>query len=332
MKEVEAKYHHLVPKTYLSAWANTSGTLKIEYLNNPGEIVSRNKEKIAGITDYHSIQAGMPICTKSDTDTIFSILSDYNVELNGKIINNSMDLNRYYYDFDNWIIKRKDGSLVGKKYIKREIEKTKIKDIESNWGNKYENYWNSAVEEIEAKILNEKAECIPSFNKEYLMKFFVAINWRGFQSNKQFEEVLQNITKDTLDKIIIPFRERELPCLETAADEIRHEILLKYFRQYLDDKGVIYDYAIASLKNTGFHFLISDGPTHFNTSDSPSFVFQRADGAYQGIMPITPQILLAQGKCTDCPDMYYITHITDDDVRSYNQTITNNAVSFIIHA
>lgn len=47
MEETKAKYHHLIPQTYMSAWANQSGTLNIEFLKNPGTIVSRNKENIA---------------------------------------------------------------------------------------------------------------------------------------------------------------------------------------------------------------------------------------------------------------------------------------------
>lgn len=331
MEETKAKYHHLIPQTYMSAWANQSGTLNIEFLENPGTIVPRNKENIADITDYHSIQAGMPLCNQDDTDRIYAILSDYNVEIDGVIITDSMEINRHYYDFDSWVITRNDGTLVSKKSIKREIEKVKIRDIEINWSIKYENQWDSAVKEIENNVLHTTSECIPAFQKDFLMKFFVALNWRGFQSNKQFEEALEVFTKDLLDQIDIPFKERELPCLETAADEIRHELLLKFYRLYLEDKGVIYKYAEANLQHTGFHFLISDGPTYFDTSDSPAFVFERTDGALQGIMPITPRIILAQGKCTTNSDMYYISHISDEAVRRYNDTIRENASEFIIH-
>lgn len=45
MKETQAKYHHLIPQTYMSAWANEAGTLQIEFLNNPGVLKQRNKEK-----------------------------------------------------------------------------------------------------------------------------------------------------------------------------------------------------------------------------------------------------------------------------------------------
>ena len=44
MEETQAKYHHLIPQTYMSAWANEAGTLQIEFLNNPGVLKQRNKE------------------------------------------------------------------------------------------------------------------------------------------------------------------------------------------------------------------------------------------------------------------------------------------------
>lgn len=78
-KETQAKYHHLIPQTYMSAWSRRNGTLKVEFKDDPGVVVERNKERIAGITDFHSIKAGMPICTQSDADLIFAAISSYTV-------------------------------------------------------------------------------------------------------------------------------------------------------------------------------------------------------------------------------------------------------------
>lgn len=53
------------------------------------------------------------------------------------------------------------------------------------------------------------------------------------------------------------------------------------------------------------------------------------DGKY--VMPITPRILMAQGKCTEDADKYFITHITDAAVKKYNEIIRANANEFVIH-
>lgn len=133
-----------------------------------------------------------------------------------------------------------------------------------------------------------------------------------------------------LDEIGIPKEERFLPCLKTASDEMKHNLLLKYYRKYLNDDGVIYTHAIASLKHTIFiSWLQMD--QHISTSDNPSFTFVRDDGLKEGLMPITPCILMAQGKCTEDADKYFITHISNNAVKKYNEIIRANANEFVIH-
>lgn len=315
----------------MSAWANDAGTLNVEFLSNPGVFKPKNKDNIAGITDYHSIKAGMVICTKGDADIIFAPLSNYTVEIDGQIVTDTLEMNRYFYDFDAWVIRRSDGSLVSKKSLKREIEKIKIKDIESNWSTKYENEWNKIVCDLESAIFASKCGEITAIHKEYLMKFFVALDWRSIQSNDEFQKAFRPFADALLDEIEIPEDERILPCLRTAADEMKHNLLLKYYRKYLDDDGVIYTYASECLKHTNFHFLIADGQSLFITSNNPSFVYVREDGLKEGIMPITPRILMIQGRCVKDAGKYFITRISDESVNEYNKIIRANANEFVIH-
>lgn len=112
---------------------------------------------------------------------------------------------------------------------------------------------------------------------------------------------------------------------------MKHNLLLKHYRKYLNDDGVIYIHAIESLKHTNFHFLIADGPTYFDTSNNPSFTFIRDGGLKEELMPIIPRILMAQGKCTEDSDKYLIKHISDEDVKKYNEIIRDNANEFMIH-
>lgn len=331
MTETQAKYHHLVPQTYMLAWVHGNGTLNVEFLDSPGNIVKRNKERIAGITDFHSIKTGMPLCTEADTNIIFEPILTYSIEYESKLLKSSMDMNKNYYAFNDWIIKREDGSLVSKKRLKAEIERIKIKDIETNWSTKYENNWDLEVTKIEENVLCTSHDSIPAFDKDYLTKFFTALDWRGFNSNQHFEEMYRNLTNDLLDNIEIPAKERILPSLKTAADEMRHYLLLKFYRQYLNDTGVIFKHAMASLQNTSFHFFIADGPTKFITSDNPAFIHKREDEKLIGLLPITPRILMTKGKCIEDDGLYYVTHISDKAVNGYNNAIRSNAEEFIIH-
>ena len=331
--DTQAKYHHLIPQTYMDAWSRGKGTLKVEFKNNPGVIQEKNKGNIAGITDFHSIKAGMPICTQADADLIFAAVSSYTVTYNGNVISDTLELNKVFYDFDNWVITRADGTPVSKRRIQNEIEQVKIKDIEANWSTKYENTWSSQVSIIQDKVLNASTDSIPAFDREYIMKFCTALDWRGFISNTQFENAVSWLCHDIMDlgSIDIPKEERLLPSLTTAEEEMRHNMLLKYYRQYLNNTGVIYKNAMANLRCTSFHFLIADGPTMFITSDTPAFVYKRLDDSLVGLLPIEPRILMVQGKNTDNDDKYYITHITDEAVQEYNKTIYENADKFVIH-
>jgi len=329
MAETQAKYHHLIPQTYMSAWANASGTLNIKYISSPETTVPRNIENIAGITDFHSVKACMPICTQNDTDTIFASLQGYKVVYEGEELSSTLEMNKKYYDFDNWKITRSDGSLASKKKLKHDISQVKIRDIEANWSHKYENHWHAKIKLIENAVNYCESGSIPAFDQDYLMRFYTALDWRGFSSSKYFEDTI-NLSRAHLDDVEIPESDRLFPWLKTGWDETRHNFLLDNFRQYLNDDGIIFQDAMGNLQHTSFHFLIADGPTLFFTSDTPAFTHERSDGKLAGLLPITPNILLAKGKCEGNTNIYNIKHITEEEVQSYNKAIHSNATEFVI--
>ena len=75
----------------------------------------------------------MPIVTQEDADKIFACLKDLEFHYGEAVVSDNLELNKIYYDFDNWTIQRKDGSVVSKKKLKAEIDKVKIRDIEELW-------------------------------------------------------------------------------------------------------------------------------------------------------------------------------------------------------
>ncbi|MDR0890417.1 MAG: DUF4238 domain-containing protein [Oscillospiraceae bacterium] len=329
MGETNAKYHHLIPRVYMSAWERGNGTLQVEFLKNRGTIERRNKDNIAGINHFYSIKAGMPICEQCDTDLFFEPLAGYTVEYEGSILRTTMEMREKYSDFKNWKITRPDGTIVGKKPLRDKIEKVNIPEIELKWSTKYENLWKTEVKKIEQAILQSRTFSIPAFDRDFLMRFYVALDWRSIQSNAQFEEEF-DLFKGMLEDCDIPEEERLHPHLKTGWDEFRHNLLLKIYRDYLNDTGIIYEDARAKLIHTNFHFLISDGPTLFCTSDNPAFMHTRDDGQQVGLLPITPRILMGNGRCEDEHDVFYVSHITDEAVQKYNTIIAENATEFVI--
>lgn len=115
-------------------------------------------------------------------------------------------MNQKYYDFDDLTIRRKDGSL-SKKAIKREIEKIKVKYIESKWSTKYENKWNTVVTDLESIILTLKSKSMTAIHKDYLMRFFVALDWRSIQSNDEFQNAFRPFAEALIEEIEIPEEE-----------------------------------------------------------------------------------------------------------------------------
>lgn len=328
---MQSKYHHLIPQTYLKAWGNASGTLKIKWIKT-GKCENRNTDSVAGVNHYHSIVAGMPFCTKADTDSFFSSLSRYCVTYDGHSLTDTLEMNKYYGVFNDWSIKRIDGTEVIKKSLKSEIDKIKIQDIEENWSSKYENKWNNIRCVIEQKVLSTP-NSVPRFYFGYLMKFFTALDWRSMVSNKEFADTCNLICNNILqlDKIEIPKDERELPMFETATEYMKHCLLLSYYRQFLNDTGVIYKCAKEYMKRTSFHFLVSSSEKDFITSDNPAFVEMRKQGDKIGVLPITPRILMTIGRNTPCDENYFVTKIGTAKVREYNEMIKNNASQFIVY-
>lgn len=331
MANSQPKYHHLIPQTYMSAWEHGNGTLYVKLLDDD-KVIERNKERISGINHYHSIFAGMPICTKEDADILFSPVSKYNIKYKDKIVSDSLELNQIFHDFDKWEITRDDGTLVSKRKVKNEIKRLKVNDIEVMWSKQFENRWNDTRNIIENVILTAKTDSVPSFKKEFLMRFYTALNWRSIKSNFIFDDAIKKLCDEImlLNEIDIPVDERYIDILDNATDEIRHCMLLKFYRLYLNNDGMIYKNAMANLKYTSFHFFIADEEGTFITSDNPSFIYKRKDGRMMGLLPITRRILMCQGKEEEDDGNYYITKLTNKEVIRYNRIIEDNANQFII--
>lgn len=120
----------------------------------------------------------MPLCTENDTNELFAAVTGYTVEYCDQVLSTTLDMNNHFYDFDKWIITRPDGTHVNKKSVRKEIEKVKIRGIEVKWSTKYENMWGDEVRKIEMIVLSATQEEITCFDREYLMCFFTALDWR----------------------------------------------------------------------------------------------------------------------------------------------------------
>lgn len=184
---------------------------------------------------------------------------------------------------------------------------------------------------IEEKVLTNKSS-VPRFYFEYLTRFYVVLDWRSFTSNEEFSSAFEEISSNQLclNKIEIPKDERELPMFETVSDYTKHCLLLRYYRQFLNDNGIIYEHAKQLMRKITFRFLVTEGNTKFITSDNPSFMNNNSNGTKTGMLPISPNILMIIGKASSNKDKYYITKISDLEVQKCNEIIKKHSGQFVV--
>ncbi|PFH86464.1 DUF4238 domain-containing protein [Bacillus sp. AFS088145] len=323
----KAKYHHLIPRTYLQSWCFSNDSLHAYSKSDLTKKKQLNINNHFGIQNYHTIKVGMPICTDEDLKKIFQSLNGYKVEYEGKLLQSLKEYNQYFYDFDEWkIYYAKTESIVPKKKkntIKSEINQCRIVDIEEAWSRQYENGWNSLKQIIEQKLLTTNALEIDAFNKEELMKFIVSLDWRSEKGNEELEKILEFINK------LLPLKEIDLSkddrsiAFETNAYEwSKRNYLLKEFNEFLQGKGIINDQVNSYIRDCTLEFFIANGNVGFLTSDNPSFIYHFNDGLSH-VMPLTPKILVRVLKGST--DKYFIKLLNDELVQWFNGIIIENS-------
>lgn len=327
------KFHHLVPQVYMKEWCYTKGKIYIFDKNKEYEFESKDIEKFGGIRQFHTIKAGMCCGTEDDLQIIFKVLKDYKIIYKDKELDSLEGYNSKYYDFDNWIILNKDNNKIStkqKNIIKHTIDQSNVLDIENLWDKKYESRWNGLLEIIKQKINENSNIQTDEFYKGLLIKWIVSLDWRAFETNEQFKNDFDEIVKLTeLNKIEIPENERTFKECKYASEDIKHNLLLKFFSEFLNDKGVMYKIAQSYIKNLNIIFLKAPEDIEFITSDNPSFTYIE-DGIKNHIMPVTPKILIALVVNDTTINKYFIKDITVNEVKKYNKIIADNAYRHII--
>jgi hypothetical protein len=328
-----AKYHHLIPQTYLRSWCYSGESVYSMNKSNLSEVTIKNISNNFGQNHYHSIRAGMPCCTNEDLLKIFEPLNNFKIFLDEKELSSLVEYNNNYFRFDEWELyypNNRRVSRAAKNTIRSRIEANKILDIEELWSIKYESGWNFLLQMIQQRIDDATGTNMDEFYKGKLMKFIVSLNWRSFTSNQQLGETFEFINSlIDLRSIEIPKEDRNIATDETAYDEMKHNFLLKQFADFLSDKGIVYETAKGYIRHLGIRFLVSNGGLEFITSDNPSFTYLTDDGMHH-IMPVNPRILISIGKISVNKDKYYIEYLSDNEVRKMNSLIAENSEEFII--
>ncbi|MGR6342341.1 DUF4238 domain-containing protein [Priestia megaterium] len=329
-----AKYHHLIPQTYMRLWGHNNNSIYIAYKGKVDEFIERNTMNISGINHYHSVKVGMAICTEDDCKQIFQPLDGFKVIYEDKEITEALEMNKLFFDFDEWKIYYPNASPISrakKNELKQQINGIHIKDIEEKWGAKFENEWNKVVEDISQHISKESNGVIPALHKEFLINFIVSMDWRSESLNPSFKRAMDQIPifKEEFEKIEIPKNERIYPFLKTAYDEMEHELVLKKFREFFESNGIMSQTSDKLRNKFSLSFIVADKDLEFITSDNPSFQFNNSQGVSEWIFPISPKILCKLVKSKKL-NQYNIEYSSIELTKGYNEIIKNNCTNFII--
>lgn len=334
--DTKAIYHHLTPQTYMRAWKHGNSSIYVveKGKNDLGE--SKSTKGFAGIDNYHSIRAGSLIHTDEDCKAFFKPLENHTVEIDGKIVKNPSDLNKMFFEFNKWTIKKSNGDMVSEQekiLLKNSILLITKKDIEVEWNRQYENSWNSMNQQItNAIFINANSvtqtHLMKAIKRDDLIKFMVSLEWRTKPYHPVLQYSLDNALRNNsleidFKSIQIPENERLYPFLETLYDEYAHSYILKLFREFLDGKGIMMNEAKKFINESSIVFYIAPENGEFVTSDNPVCRFTNSTGKIEYIFPLNPKVACSVLKGNQ-KDYYVLSYLSKDKLVYYNNKLKNN--------
>ena len=319
------KYHHLIPQVYMKEWCYEYNKIYIVDKENKYNVLSKDIENFGGIKHFYTIKPGKCFAPHDYLKDIYNSLDRYIIIYEGKKLVSLREYNSKFYDYDNWCILDNNKHKISKKeknIIKQAIEQNRNFDIENLWDRKYETKWKNILKVINQKINNTSDKYIDEFYKALLMKWIVSLDWRGFETNKTFQEIFNFI----MVKIGIKKDDEDLKYIY---EELRHELLLRYFYEFLNNDGLIYGTAKYYIHNATIVFLKAPNNIEFITSDNPSFTYTK-NGLNHHIMPISPKTLICIAKDKNHKNKYLVKEINRNEVKEYNRIIKDNSFRYLI--
>jgi len=348
---------HLVPQCYMREWSYNGGRSvwvfdKTQQYNeqvpeaSDWSIISRKTDKINAIDNFYDLKAGSLYMPEDALEEIWGVFREFHVYLNGEKLDSLEKMNRNYFQFSAWEIRDSNGLVISqcdKDKIYQYLINSRYTYIETKWARKYENNWRDYIKEIERKVRQLKAlgskdtkECLPTVSITQadialLMKYLLIYDWRSFEGNGYFNEIIEAIISliPEINDIEIPETERIHQEDKTVMDEIVHNIRLKYYIDFLkNDSGVIRSYIEEYENNLTVCFNLTDPTYPFITSNIPAFVFNREDGLKEHILVARPTMLISLGRGES--EHFVVSNLSKEHVDTYNKGIAKHGSLIIV--
>ena len=332
-----AKIQHLVPCTYMRMWSyNESDSiwvLDLEDLGNGFE--SKSVDTINYKIGFHDIKAGDVYVPDDALPVLYGFMKGWTVECDGMIYTSFREFDSKYYDFDNWIIKNELGEVATKKEkneIKRIINQSRYTFIESEWCYQYENDWQSFIKDLESKLrcnVYAVPYRISEAERRKLIEYILIYDFRNINGNAWINEILDEIIPEEIAEIEIPLKERKHLFNKTVGDEIRYEVRIRAFYEFLKErKGKISAFIDGYVRNIGLRFCLSSQDNPFITCEAPSKIIDRLDGFQEHIFVATPTMLISTFK-TKNTEGFIKDKVKRKEVMRYNKYIAQKSKTII---
>lgn len=334
--DTNAVFHHLVPQTYMRGWKH--GKSSVYFIEKNDENIdqdwTRNTKRLAGIDHFYSRRAGALFRSKKDCKKFFKPLSGYRVIFKNQTLTHPLELNDNFLDYDQWGIYTLNEIKVSeeeKQSLKIEILNIHVRDIEAGWDYHYENFWNSIVKDLLVELVrNRNSSSIRAVRRSELIKFMVSLEWRTSPSHPVFMEICEKLLNlvdlSFLKEMKIPEDNRLYSFLDTEYKEYIHNILLKYYFEFLNNRGPIIVEANKIIDELTVELLIAPMDAEFITSDNPVCRLQDSADRTEYIFPINNKVLCAIRKnSSKIPtDFYRVSYLNKNAVYYYNEALRKN--------
>lgn len=320
----EYTFQHYVPRTYLEAWEIDKHRVHV-FMKDTSRDFHKPTSEVLGQNNFYTLKSeDMLILTDEDRIEIFGELLKYQISLEGKNLDDLLELSKNYYRFDEWTIESTDSTDVDRANLKSEIEKKRILDIEKGW-HEIEGEWDSLRSEI-IKTMNSKSHNLKLKDGQKIIRYITSQKSRNMSKKEEYRKMIdsilsfisENMTTDEYNQII---------------DEFTEAYFLKSVRKYQqedEDSLIIKEQNL--MMNLHMVFYRATGRKKFLTSDNPAFTIidkkfykGRFDGLY---FPLTPDLLVALHR----GETYRYTRadMPVNKIRRVNRYIKENTNRFYI--
>lgn len=328
-----AKEQHLVPRTYMRMWSYKQGdsVWVVDKKNLARGIESKKVDSINYRTGFHDIKAGDVFVPDEALNDLFGFMQDFRVECDGVSYNSLREFNDHFYEFEKWNIYNANGECATKKEkneIKRIINQSRYTFIETEWCYQFEDNWQSFISDLEMKLrckVLSKPYRVTEEERRRLFEYILIYDFRNIHGNAWINEIIDIVFPEEMAEVEIPKNERVHLFNETIGDEVKYEVRIRAFYEYLKNRnGKIAMFFDGYTKNLGIKFCMTTDDFPFITCESPSMVINRIDGLKEHIFIATPTLLITTFK-TDNTNRFLKKELSRKEVKRYNKYIAQKA-------